>query len=176
MPKSLGSKKLREMRLEKMKKSFEAGRVFHEKPTEDPLKVCFDCTGTDLTHKEVYAAANRRLRMHAGNHVMGNLGHVTEMVDNVGSHDQGSHDCHLTEVAFIARNVMLGITWSENRWVLNVNNKHAHFILTAEGMLINGVHYDVKPYQEVLSAEYEQYCENMQQTNMSQITDLLNIC
>ena len=163
MPKSLGSKKLREMRLEKMKKSFESGRVFNEKPNEDPLKVCFDCMGTDLTHKEVYTAANRRLSMHAGND-------VTEMDGNVGS-----HDCHVTEVAFIARNVILGITWSENRWVLNVNSKYAHFILTAEGVLIKGVHYDVKPYQEVLSAEYEMYCENMQQTDMSQMTELLNI-
>ena len=159
---------MKELRLEKLKKSFEASLVFREAPIEDPLKVCFDYMGTDLTHKEVYTAANQVLRMHAGSCVTEMEGHVTD-----GCHVTDA--CHVTEVEFIARNVILGVTWSENRWVLNVNKKLAHYILITEGVLIKGVHYDVKPYQEVRSAEYKQYCENTQHNDTAQMSHLLNI-
>ena len=76
---------MKELYLDKLKKSLEPVRIFSSKPIDDPLKVCFDYTGTDLTHKQVKMAASQTL-----------------------SESQG---CHVTGVEFIPRNVILGTNW-----------------------------------------------------------------
>ena len=143
-----GSDRMKEIYMDKLKKSLEPVRIFSSEPIEDPLKVCFDFTGTDLTHKQVKMAANQTL-----------------------SESQG---CHVTEVEFIPRNVILGTNWCDNRWVLGVNNKLAHRMISGKGIRIHGNYVRVRSYQDVMNEEYQRFVhKNQGNGGPSFIDDLL---
>ena len=145
-----GSDRMKELYLDKLKKSLEPVRIFSSKPIEDPLKVCFDFTGTDLTHKQVKMAANQTL-----------------------SESQG---CHVTDVEFIPRNVILGTNWCDNRWVVGVNNKLAHRMISGKGIRIRGNYVRVRSYQDVVNEEYQRFVQkNQENGGPSFIDDLLAV-
>ena len=142
-----GSDRMKELYLDKLKKSLEPIRIFSSKPVEDPLKVCFDFSGTDLTHHQVKMAATQTLRESEG--------------------------CHVTGVAFVARNVILGTHWCDNRWVVGVNNKLAHRMISGKGIRINGNYVRVRSYQDVQDEEYQRFLQKTQPDGGPSLVDEL---
>ncbi len=142
-----GSDRLKELYMDKLKKSLEPVIIFTNSPQEDPLKVCFDYTGTDLTHKQVLMAGNKTLSDCEG--------------------------CHVTGVEFVARNVILGTTWCDNRWVVKVNSELAHRMLSGKGIHIKGKYFRVRPYQEVMMEEYQRYSDKIKENGGPTAIDAL---
>ena len=140
-----GSDRLKDIYMDKLKKSIEPVRIFNSKPVEDPLKVCFDFTGTDLTHKQVKVAANRTL--------------------------SESDGCHVTDIEFVPRNVILGTTWCDNRWVLGVNSKLAHRMISGKGIHIEGNYIRVRSYQDVMNEEYDRFLQKSQKDGAPSLVD-----
>ena len=77
-------------------------------------------------------------------------------------HFQEATNLRLTEVPdgrvlaiqFVARNVILGTTWVNNRWLLTLNSPEALRELLNHGLEIEGEEVKVRRYDDVLKAEY----------------------
>lgn len=131
---SVQSSRLQQLTDEKRLKTLEPVRTFACPPADEHhLTACLEYPGTDVTHHVIMAAANDVLR---------------------------HFESRVVRVEFVARNVILGIGWCGNRWLITIDNDKAFGLLIGQGVIIGGDKIKCRPYDKVLKEEYKRYLEN----------------
>ncbi len=102
-------------------------------PMPAPLTVCFQFPGAFLTHRYVVAMMKSLL--------------------------MGKEGCGVVSVQYVDRNVALGTRNLENRWLITVTTQQAKDELITQGISIVNRKIAIRPYDEVLSEEYQEFQE-----------------
>ena len=108
-------------------------RKFRSPPERQLYTVCFDFPGSSLLHRQVV------------NVIQVLLGPTKES--------------KIIDVRFEARHVILGTSWSPNRWIIRLVDHVAFNVLVETWAHVSGEKVRIRDYDEVLQDEYQKYID-----------------
>ena len=129
-----GLSRMQQLSVEKKLKSLEPVMYFYDPPSPRPLSMCFDYTGTNITHVQIRLA-------------------IMNTLENIPN-------AKVTSLQFVARNVILGTIWVDNRWIVGLSTKQCVTVLMGRGIVLNGEPIKLRKYDDIIKEEYDKFVQH----------------